>query len=203
LKRDWDLTKEAFDTLLGALNPNRDRAAAIYESIRKKLITFFECRHCSSPEDYADITINRVARRISEGKIIYTADPSSFFFGVAYKVLQEYWGERARRGTSLSDLPLLELPSENPIEAKEKEAERIGIENHLECLEQCIQSLTAKNRRLIIQYYEGETRARIRNRKGLAEEFGIPLNALRIRALRIRERLEECVGECMKSRAGS
>ncbi len=68
LKKEWALTPEAFDTLLACLDRDRDRAAEKYEEIRNALITFFEHRGCLSPEEYADETINRVARRISEAK---------------------------------------------------------------------------------------------------------------------------------------
>ncbi len=61
-----------------------------------------------------------------------------------------------------------------------------------------MQSLPAENRELIIEYYQEEKRAKIDRRKNLAERLGVPLNALRIRAHRIRAKLEECVHECVE-----
>ena len=60
------LTKEALDGLLECLSADRELAAEAYEEIRRKLITFFEFRGCLTPQDQADETIHRVARRIQE-----------------------------------------------------------------------------------------------------------------------------------------
>jgi DNA-directed RNA polymerase specialized sigma24 family protein len=72
------------------------------------------------------------------------------------------------------------------------------IEREYACLEHCLQRLTPENRELVLQYYEDEKRAKIDHRKKLAEKLGIALNALRIRAHRIRLVLEQCVQECMR-----
>jgi DNA-directed RNA polymerase specialized sigma24 family protein len=69
-----------------------------------------------------------------------------------------------------------------------------------DCLERCLESLPAENRELILQYYLEEKRAKIDARKHLASQLGIPLNALRIRAHRIRGFLDQCVTGCMKDR---
>ena len=61
-----------------------------------------------------------------------------------------------------------------------------------------MQNLPAENREMIVEYYQEEKRAKIDKRKVLAEQFGVPLNALRIRAHRIRAKLEDCVHECVE-----
>ena len=48
----------------------------------------------------------------------------------------------------------------------------------------------------MLSYYTGEGGRRIRNRKKIADRLGVAMNALRIRAYRLRARLEECVLEC-------
>ena len=55
----------------------------------------------------------------------------------------------------------------------------------------------ADNRDLILEYYQGEKSEKIRNRKKLLERLGVPVNTLRMRALRLRERLQGCVEECV------
>ena len=49
-----------------------------------------------------------------------------------------------------------------------------------------------------MKYYEGEKQAKITNRRRLAEELGITLDALRIRAHRIRRELRKCVVHCLE-----
>jgi DNA-directed RNA polymerase specialized sigma24 family protein len=68
----------------------------------------------------------------------------------------------------------------------------------IECFELCLEGLLPENRALILDYYQGEKSGKIGLRKQLAEKLGTPLNALRIRAHRIRMQLEKCVGECLK-----
>jgi DNA-directed RNA polymerase specialized sigma24 family protein len=65
-----------------------------------------------------------------------------------------------------------------------------------------MQKLTPQNRDFVIQYYQEEKRAKIDNRRELAERLGIALNAVRIRAHRIRATLHECVRQCLEQAAG-
>ena len=167
--------------------------------IRKKLIAFFQCRGRCAPEDYTDITISRVAKRIDEGIHIHTSNPFGFFYGVARKILLEPMGDLSQKSVSLDDPSIFTNVSQDPDEVNRLEAERLQLEQELECLDECLGKIPSKHRDLILQYYQGETRAKISNRKKMAEGLGIPLNALRIKALRIRERLQECVSECVKN----
>jgi DNA-directed RNA polymerase specialized sigma24 family protein len=70
------------------------------------------------------------------------------------------------------------------------------------CLTGCLSQVTPNNRNLILRYYQGERQNRIQNRQTMAKEFGIPLNALRNRALRLRAKLEECVLRCTERNRG-
>jgi DNA-directed RNA polymerase specialized sigma24 family protein len=196
-KKEWTLTREAFDKLLLCLDTDRELAAGKYEQIRKRLITFFECRGSLYPEDHCDITINRVARKISEGQEIYTSNPIGFFFGVARKILQESWDKRPKGEVPLDHSVDAALLSQDPAEALEQEAQHLEFEHGMACLERCLRTLSDKDKETITRYYQGETRTKIKNRKRLAEELGVALNALRIRALRIRQKLESCVNKCM------
>lgn len=175
-----ELTQEAFDRLLVWLNPDREQAGRKYEEIRLRLIKIFTCRGCVTPEDLADDTINRVARKVPEIAPSYVGDPALYFLGVAHNVCLEYFRKRPE-----PDPPPL---PDNP-ERKE----------HLDdCLDRCMQRLTSKNRQLILEYYREEKPSKIDHRKELAQRLGIALNALRIQACRIRASLQECVFECLK-----
>ena len=197
LKKNWVLNQSAFKSLLACLDPDLERAGEKYENIRHALITFFECRRSASPEDLADETINRVARKLSEGKEIYVENPVSYFYGVARNVLKEHWESPMPAPTPLENIPPLKNPAHDPSRRHDEQLEREQRERQLECLEHCLNGLDAKDHELISTYYEGETSVKIQNRKALAERLGVPITALRLRALRIRERLEECVKRCL------
>jgi DNA-directed RNA polymerase specialized sigma24 family protein len=181
MNREWVLTKESFDALLAWLDPDRELAAQQYEAIRKRLIKIFACRGCSGSEDLADETINRVTNKLSHIGDSFIGERSRYFYGVANKVYMEYLRKKP--------LPPTPPPTDD---TDEKEQE-------YDCLERCMQGLTADNRKLVLEYYQEEKQAKIDHRKRLAEHLGIALNALRIRAHRIRTSLQECVRNCVQA----
>ncbi len=185
-RRKWALTQEAFDKLLTYLGPDRESAGEKYLEVRSNLIRFFEWRGCSFPEDHADETINRVAKRASEGEEI--RNPTSYFLGAARMLLLEIHKEREKERQALCELANAEATS---YEFEE-------VEPRVQCLERCLEKLPAENRALILQYYRGEKGEKIENRKRLTDRFKVPINTLRMRVLRLREKLLVCVENCLK-----
>ncbi len=181
MKKNWILTQESFDALLAWLDPSPDAAGRKYEVIRLRLIKIFTCRGCSEAEDLADESINRVSQKLQEIGPTYEGDPAPYFYGVANKVYLEH----LRR-------PRVQPP---PPPADDYE----DVEQEYACLEKCIENLSEQNRKLVREYYLGEKTARIINRKQMADQLGIALNALRIRAHRLRATLLECVEGCLQS----
>jgi DNA-directed RNA polymerase specialized sigma24 family protein len=181
----WTLTQEAFDKLLVTLGGDRDSGSEKYLEIRNNLTRFFEWRGCSFPEDHADETINRVAKKIDEGEELQ--NPAGYAMGVARLVLLEILKGRQREQSALNEVAAAGDVYVEPDEG----------EDRLECLRKCLQTLPPENRELILQYYQGEKGEKIQNRKKLLERLGVPVNTLRMRALRLRERLQSCVDECL------
>lgn len=182
MNKAWTLTQTALDSLLAWLDPDRDAAGVKYEAIRTRLIKIFTCRGCAEAEDLADETINRVISKLSEIADTYQGDPALFFYGVAKRVQQEY--ERTKFKTAA---PLLAAAESTPDE----------LEREHECLEKCMQAIPPSQRELLLQYYQEDKRAKINNRRQLAEKLGIAANALRIRACRIRAGIQQCVEACL------
>ena len=185
-KTKWSLTTQAFEKLLNAFSLDREEGAAKYEVIRQKLIRYFEWRSIAQADEYADETINRVARRIDEGQQIENL--SGYFYGVARMVSKEALKERDRAVT-IDDAPHT---------ARQEISEHVEPDPRVICLDQCLESLPPDNGRLIIDYYQEERRAKIELRQELADSLHIPLNALRIRAHRIRVSLEKCITNCLQ-----
>jgi len=183
-RQKWSLTQEAFDKLLVALGGDRESAAQKYLEIRSNLVRFFEWRGCSFPEDHADETINRIAKRVAEGEEILNY--SGYSLGVARLLLLEINKGRQREQLALAEIG----------QASEFYEEADDGERRLVCLRSCLQTLTTDNRDLILEYYQGEKGEKIQNRKKLMDRLGIPVNTLRMRALRLREKLQSCVEEC-------
>ena len=185
-RQKWTLTQEAFDRLLVALGGDRDSAAQKYLEIRSNLMRFFEWRGCSFPEDHADETINRMAKRVAQGEEIL--NHSGYAMGVARLLLLEINKGRQREQQALAEIGTSsEVYEEEPDDS----------ESRLVCLRNCLQTLSTDNRELILEYYQGEKGEKIQNRKKLMDRLGIPVNTLRMRALRLRERLQSCVESCV------
>jgi len=182
----WTLTTEALYKLLDHFSVNPEEAGRQYELMRIRLVRYFEWRLCPLAEDLADETINRVARRIDEGENIFNLP--AYFRTVARLVFMESLRERERSSVPLDDIT--EISAEQPLDNEQREA-------RLLCLDECLAKLTIENSTLILKYYHDERRAKIDHRKQLAGTLGIPLNALRIRAHRIRTALEKCVEDCL------
>jgi DNA-directed RNA polymerase specialized sigma24 family protein len=186
VRQKWTLNQEAFDKLLIALGDDRDSGGKKYLEIRGNLIRFFEWRGCPFPEDHADETINRMAKRVAEGEEIL--NPSGYAVGVARLLVLEIVKGRQREQAALTEM----TTSTEAYAAEENDGE-----GRIECLRQCLGGLSNDNRQLILEYYQGEKGDKIRNRKKLIDRLGIPVNTLRMRALRLRERLQVCVEDCL------
>ena len=176
---------EVFANLLAWLDPVREKAAEKYETIRSGLIRMFAMRGHADAEDLADQTIDRVSLRFNQVKQTYVGDPAKYFYAIARHLLLE-----SARSASAPILP--DVVSEN-IEVASANAERIHS-----CHQKCLDELSLSDHQLIQQYYGLEKVAKIANRKELAENLGVPLNTLRIRAHRIRTRLRKCVSSCLE-----
>jgi len=176
-----EINQERFDQLLDWLDPDREKAATKYEVIRKKLIKIFECRGVCVPDELADKTLNRVARKLPEIRPTYVGDPANFFAGVAIHIFQECL--RRQRVPAVVP-PRLPKPDED--------------DTPYACLEKCAGQLPEADRDMIIAYYQEEKHAKIDHRKKLAEQLRLSMNALRIRTTRLRETLRQCVEQCMR-----
>lgn len=184
--KEWALTREGFDKLLASLDADREKAGRIYETLHAKLISYFDWRNCPFPEEHADEVINRVIKKLDDGNEI--RDLSTYVFGIARMMLHEIERSIEKQRAALSKLQ----DHQNLFETESEEATR-----RIECLTECLAGLSEKNRELIVQYYDGDGPVKIKRRKQLALRFGLQLNALRIRACRLREKLEECMGRCL------
>jgi DNA-directed RNA polymerase specialized sigma24 family protein len=174
---NWSIDQDSFDQLLSWLDPDPEMAGQKYEFIRRKLIRLFLGKRCPFAEDLADETFNRVARRLSQIRQYYVGNPLNYFVGVARKIYLEYM-----RRLSAQKLP--SFPA-----ADEDMNELFGQ------LEDCISQLPREDRDMILTYYREDGRKKIDLRKRLAEEFGIPVNVLRLRVHRIVSRLRKQAGD--------
>lgn len=167
----WTLGQSAFNELLNWFAPDPEAAGQQYELIRQKLITLFRYRACVFPDELADETINRVARKLPQIKYNYVGSPANYFYGVAKRVYLEYI--RAKPVRKLLPAPYIEE----------------DVEVLFQRLDYALSRLEQADRELILSYYQGDGRSKIAQRKILADQLGVNLSTLRTRIHRIRFQL--------------
>jgi DNA-directed RNA polymerase specialized sigma24 family protein len=190
-RKERELTPEAFTKLLAILDPDPETAGGKYEQLRRKLIKFFEWRGSFISDELADETLNRLARKIDEGEEI-EINVFALSLGIARFVLLETLKRPDNKRVEMKELATVAAPRER----REEDDDLWAV-----CLRECLSGVSEENRHLIIEYYQDEGRARIDDRKKLAANLGIPLNALFMRAKRTRDKLEECVTRCVKRKS--
>jgi DNA-directed RNA polymerase specialized sigma24 family protein len=198
LKKDWTPNPETFRQFLSWLDEGVDSNGERYLEMRRRLARYFDRRNCSSPDDLADETLNRVARKLEEKGEIVGASPAHYCYIVAKFVFLEFGRRSEQNQTSLDAaqssgrvIASLAVPFHPRVDAMAKE-------KLFDCLERCLSKMQPENRELILDYYRGEQRAKIERRSELATRLGLTMNALSIRACRIRSKLETCVRTCAK-----
>jgi len=194
-KKNWTITSTALARLLGWLDAGNDSDGRVYLEMRQRLVSYFDRKNCLNADELADETLNRVARRLEEEGKIESETPAKYCYITAKFVFME-----SLRGADKKNVPLddvLKQPQANELMAANEGEEKKLKEKMLDCLEKCTGKLEAANRDIIVNYYYGEERIKIENRRALAGKLGISTNALTIRACRIRDKLESCVGKCV------
>lgn len=183
---------EPFQALLHRLR--RDGGEAVtYEALRRRLIQFFRLHAPADADDLADTVLDRLARKIHEGTDV--ASVPSYALGIARMVLHEAHARSARRHLAEADPTF--PPETDDTDAAAETA------NMLAALAACLDAAGATARQLILTYYGDDGVNRIATRRTLAEQCGISLNALRNRALRLRDALETCVRSRTDSKGGA
>lgn len=179
-KADKEVTREKFANFLAWLSPQGESAGEEYERLRFRLCTFFSQRQCKFPDELADETINRVilksAAEIIENKLAY-----------CYGVAKNVYRESLRKERNHLDIDEVQLAAKAP---EEQSFSR-------ECLDKCLAELSPENRNLVLDYFSEVKLAKIELHKRISEKLEMTQTALRMRVMRIKQKLKICVQECM------
>jgi DNA-directed RNA polymerase specialized sigma24 family protein len=176
------ITREVFSNFLAWLNAAGDPNGEEYEQLRCGLCNFFSQRHCRFAEDLADETIDRVIVTVSGARI---ENPVRYCYGVAKNVYREFLRQE-RRHVSVEDIV---LTAEAPTE----------LTFGRECLERCLAELSGETRSLILNYYSEVKHAKIDLHRRTSKTLFTTQTALRMRIMRIKQKLRMRLQECMNS----
>jgi len=192
LKKSTRLKPEDFRRLLEWLDRGHESAGQEYLEMRERLVAYFDRKNCVAPDELADETLDRVARRLEEEGGIEIDSPAHYCYITARFVFMEHL--RDVKGTEQAVEQMLRVHDYERVLKAEAAVEK---EARLGCLDTCLEQLEDAHRQIITRYYVGQERTTIDNRRALAKSLGITINALSIRTCRIRGKLEKCVRECL------
>ena len=197
VREEATVTPRGFQRLLDWLDDGVASHGARYLEIRRRLVGYFDRRDRPAADDLADETLTRIARTL-EREAIATRPPARYCHVVARFVLLE--DIRRERRTVVLDEPRLDAVSRATSADQRDDEAGATRERRLSCLDRCLASLKPDRRELIVEYYREARREGIDRRRSLAARLGITMNALSIRASRIREGLAGCVEGCRGTR---
>jgi DNA-directed RNA polymerase specialized sigma24 family protein len=179
-KAKKEVTREKFANFLAWLSPDGESAGEEYERLRFRLYTFFSQRRCRFPDELADETINRVMLKIGEEKI---ENKLAYCYGVARNVYRE----SLRKERNHLDIDEVTIAADAPAEQSFSG----------ECLDKCLAELSPESRNLILDYFSEVKLAKIELHRRISEKLEMTQTALRMRVMRIKQKLKICVQECM------
>jgi len=182
----------SFTRLLQWLDDGSDSQGERYLEMRRRLVAYFDRRNRPAPDTLADETFDRVSRTLEESGRINITPPARYCYVIARFVLLEDIRRRRREVPFEETRPVLVQPRLRPEEPED------SVEDSLDSLGRCLDKLKPEDRYLIVEYYRDSKRDRINRRRDLARKLGITMNALGIRAWRLRASLERCVGVCSR-----
>jgi DNA-directed RNA polymerase specialized sigma24 family protein len=195
LRKEPELSQLVFERFLAWLDDGTESHGERYLDMRRRLVSYFDRRHRPEPDDLADETLTRVARTLEQTGVIAIRPPARYCYVVARFVLLEDL-RRGRRHVALDEAKTLDARAHlaRPTD------ERALLERRLDCLDRCLERLKPEQRALIVDYYRDTGRQKIARRRELARRLGISMNALAIRACRIRDGLLACLEGCQDPR---
>ena len=192
VRQEHRLTHFAFSRLLEWLDDGVDSTGERYLEMRRRLVSYFDRRNRLSADDLADETLNRIGRTLEKDGAIATTPPARYCYVVARFVLLEDV-RREHMYVPLDEPRIASASAGRGVSLHEPDEELAIKEQRLESLARCLRELKPEQREFLAEYYRDTGRQKIERRRDMAKRLGITMNALGIRASRIRGALGACV----------
>jgi DNA-directed RNA polymerase specialized sigma24 family protein len=181
--------------LLEWLDDGLDSHGETYLEMRRRLVWYFDRRNRRAADELADETLNRVGTTLETSGQIAVRPPARYCYVVARFVLLEDF-RRDHVHVPLDEPHSAEASTARSLNVREPDDADVLREQRLACLDRCLDALKPEQRELVVDYYRDSQRQKIERRQEIARRLGITMNALAIRASRIRGTLEACVETC-------
>jgi hypothetical protein len=166
------------------LNPDdREDAGRQYTIIYEGLVRIFVSHGFTDAEHWADVAVDRVARKVPEIRDSYVGVKARYFVGVVRYILIEPHPKEI--ATEEKDFRISSQEPEPP-------------NDYETCLLSSLAGLPLAQSDLILDYYAYGPAQKAAHRQRMARELGISENALRVRVCHIRRKLEKLIEQCLE-----
>jgi len=172
----WTLTATGLDRFLHALDNDRERAAVEYARLHQRITGLLEWWGAENSDALADTTMDRVVLTLEQGKVIPRQSFGAYVRGVARMIFHESRRAARRQQQSSEHHALLDTHATDPAAPL------------LDRLDRELARLPEEDRDLVLRYYGVGKKEEVRRQ--LAREYGMSGSNLRLRAHRVRQRLE-------------
>jgi RNA polymerase sigma factor (sigma-70 family) len=190
---DWDSPPNAETNGWGMFGVDDDQGIVeLFESMRDKMVIFFEVRHCIDPEELADETLERVLQKLCQGTEV--SDLIRYSYGVAKNIFHEH----LRRERAKQKYVEAEKHRSGPDPSDDTDDAALR-EQRLQYLEDCLARLSEQGRSLLSEYYKFTGQLKLDHRKKMAEELNISREALTLRVFHLKRKLKKCINDCLEN----
>ena len=187
---------EDLSRLLLRLDADVAAAWEQYAILRRRITKIFQWNNCFPADDFAAEALERVGKKLESEEI---HDVTGYCVGVARMMCKEV-GRRKQRENSLEGLVggPDSVPDSSHLESQI--IANIDQKMWLVFLRECLAKLKPDERVFILAFYGAEGEKDMYHRRRLAEETNLKGGALRTRANRLRDKLEDCIMRSLRNR---
>lgn len=195
--------RSGFTKLLQLLDPDPERAAIEFNTLKVLLTKYFEWNHCHEAEELFDRMIEQISLRLDEGLVIET-NIRAYLKGAARNSLQAWRREKERQKRALDQHKREEGDAPPPTpedEILEPELEALAEERRRfrkMCFDACRDELLPEQLMILEDYLltAGDKKSQ---RERLQEFLKVSEKALMMRVLRIKRNLRDCIEPCLRA----
>ena len=184
-RRQLDDPTVDYDELLRRLALLGGEPGEQYSLLRTRLVRIAEQWGSRAPEDLADETLSRVARKLGQGTEV--RDLPHYVVGIARNVFHEMLRSQQKGFQFVGNIDALEDLATEPVDDSKSEI--------VDRLTECMGHLSEEDRETMLTYYDEDGASKVEFRQRLAKSLGMSRNALTVRMFRLRQRLERCLSK--------
>lgn len=184
---DQEVNAHAFTALLHFLCPDDpDEASRKYLRLQQKLAGYFHLKGMSDPIRDADDAMDRAGKKILEGVVV--PDIDRFCMGIARNIVLERLRNQKREESAFFQF------------LEDSQNDQSDVDRITNLMKPCFEKLPPDDRDLLSSYCKIPAElSRAKHRRQIAEKRGTTVEALRIRVMRLRHDLADCVKALSKN----